>query len=193
MTKARTLADFNATSIDPALLDDTGTIPSALLAGVGGGVTEADQWRLTADKAGQQEPLSADLSRVNSDGFALLGTGMSQSSGVFTFPSTGHYLVMANVTFEKDGAQRRVGVEIQSSVDGSNFNSASEGFTHVSDESNGSQSFTFAQASFLFDVIDTSTHKVRFNINTNNDGNVNISASTSTNKTCFTFIKLADT
>lgn len=37
MTKARTLADFNATSIDPALLDDTGTIPSALLAGVGGG------------------------------------------------------------------------------------------------------------------------------------------------------------
>lgn len=37
MTKARTLADFNTTSIDPALLDDTGTIPSALLAGVGGG------------------------------------------------------------------------------------------------------------------------------------------------------------
>ena len=40
MTKARTLADFNATSIDPALLDDTGEIPSALLAGVGGGIYE---------------------------------------------------------------------------------------------------------------------------------------------------------
>ena len=37
MTKARTLADFNTTNINPALLDDTGTIPSALLAGVGGG------------------------------------------------------------------------------------------------------------------------------------------------------------
>jgi hypothetical protein len=37
MTKARTLADFNTTNIDPALLDSTGTIPSALLAGVGGG------------------------------------------------------------------------------------------------------------------------------------------------------------
>jgi len=37
MTKARTLADFNTTNIDPANLDSTGTIPSALLAGVGGG------------------------------------------------------------------------------------------------------------------------------------------------------------
>lgn len=33
MTKARTLADFNTTNIDPANLDSTGTIPSALLAG----------------------------------------------------------------------------------------------------------------------------------------------------------------
>jgi len=37
MTKARTLADFNTTNINPANLDETGTIPSALLAGVGGG------------------------------------------------------------------------------------------------------------------------------------------------------------
>jgi len=37
MTKARTLADFNTTNINPANLDATGTIPSALLAGVGGG------------------------------------------------------------------------------------------------------------------------------------------------------------
>jgi len=44
MTKARTLADFNATgaltsasTLNPANLDSTGTIPSALLAGIGGG------------------------------------------------------------------------------------------------------------------------------------------------------------
>jgi len=35
MTRARNLADFNTTNIDPSSLDDTGTIPSALLAGVG--------------------------------------------------------------------------------------------------------------------------------------------------------------
>jgi len=46
MTKARTLADFNAagvltstSTINPANLDSTGTIPSALLADVGGGNT----------------------------------------------------------------------------------------------------------------------------------------------------------
>ena len=44
MTKARTLASFDSTGVltsastlNPAKLDDTGTIPSALLAGVGGG------------------------------------------------------------------------------------------------------------------------------------------------------------
>ena len=44
MTRARNLADFNAagvltstSTINPANLDSTGTIPSALLAGVGGG------------------------------------------------------------------------------------------------------------------------------------------------------------
>lgn len=35
MTRARNLADFNTLNIDPSSLDDTGTIPSALLAGVG--------------------------------------------------------------------------------------------------------------------------------------------------------------
>ena len=37
MTKARTLADFDPSNINPANLDDTGNIPSALLADVGGG------------------------------------------------------------------------------------------------------------------------------------------------------------
>ena len=37
MTKARTLAAFDTTNINPANLDATGTIPSALLAGIGGG------------------------------------------------------------------------------------------------------------------------------------------------------------
>lgn len=37
MTKARTLATFDTTNINPANLDATGTIPSALLSGVGGG------------------------------------------------------------------------------------------------------------------------------------------------------------
>jgi len=37
MTRARNLADFNTLNIDPSSLDDTGTIPSALLSGVGGG------------------------------------------------------------------------------------------------------------------------------------------------------------
>ena len=56
MTKARTLADFNSSgvltstsSLDPAKLDAAGTIPSALLAGVGGENTPAFTVKLSAN------------------------------------------------------------------------------------------------------------------------------------------------
>ena len=197
MTKARTLADFNTagvltstSTLNPANLDSTGTIPSALLAG---GVTVADQWRLTSSKTGNQEPLASSLERVDTDGFSVLGSGMSQSSGIWTFPETGHYLVMGNVYFSKNGAQRKVGLEIQTTLNNSSYSVAAEGFSHQSDEASSEPTLSSVQATFVFDVTDTSTHKLRFYINTNNDSGVSIGGSTDANLTYFTFIKLSDT
>ena len=76
----------------------TGTLPvanggTALTSGFvnGGGVTEADQWRVTSDfsPAGF---VTANWER-NDTNFDKIGTGMSESSGVFTFASTGIYSV----------------------------------------------------------------------------------------------------
>ena len=39
-----------------------------------------------------------------------IGTGMSQSSGVFTFPSAGIYLVQSMFTFKGNGGRTYVGV-----------------------------------------------------------------------------------
>ena len=56
MTRARNLADFNTagvltstSTINPANLDSTGTIPSALLAGVGGGEDNAPYFLTTGN------------------------------------------------------------------------------------------------------------------------------------------------
>ena len=92
MTKARTLADFNTTSIDPALLDDTGTIPSALLAGVGGGITMADQWRITTGFQGDANPIASNWERNDTD-FTQIGAGLTESNGIFSFPETGIYKI----------------------------------------------------------------------------------------------------
>ncbi len=69
---------------------------------ISAGITEADQWRLTTDLTGDQEPIASNLERNDSTGFSLLGTGMTQSSGIFTFPSTGYWYITAQFAYTSD-------------------------------------------------------------------------------------------
>ena len=55
------------------------------------GISMADQWRLTTSFTGDAGPISSNLERNDSSGFAKIGTGMTESSGTFSFPSTGIY------------------------------------------------------------------------------------------------------
>ena len=60
-----------------------------------GGITNAQQWRISA---GQQNMDNGDHVTNNwevadSFGYGGIGSAMSQSSGIFTFPSTGIWLV----------------------------------------------------------------------------------------------------
>jgi hypothetical protein len=95
-----TLDASNATVTIPAVdltTGVTGTLPVAnggtnLTSGFANGITEADQWRLTADLTGTNATISSNLERIDTAGQGTLGTGMTESSGIFTFPSTG-YLV----------------------------------------------------------------------------------------------------
>ena len=78
---------------DEFLISDAGTLKriDASLVG-GGGLTEADQFRLSASiSAGTNADITANLERVDTTGSPKVGTGMSESSGIFTFPSTGIY------------------------------------------------------------------------------------------------------
>ena len=97
MTKARTLADFNTagvltstSTLNPANLDDTGTIPSALLAGVGGGEDNAPYFLTTGST--NQNILDATMVTVAYD--TLLdsldsATGFNTSSYTYTIQSGG--------------------------------------------------------------------------------------------------------
>ena len=57
-----------------------------------------DQWRLTTSFTSSGLPITSNLER-NDTNFAYVGTGMSESSGVFTFPSTGIYLIMYQINY----------------------------------------------------------------------------------------------
>ena len=83
------------------------------LSGIAGGLQEIDLWTITADSTntnwddGDNDVLGGGSFGVNiarctttqNAVFAKQGTGMSYSSGVFTFPSTGTYEVLANLFY----------------------------------------------------------------------------------------------
>jgi len=90
--------DMLAGSIATSKLADGSTFATT------NGITEADQWRLTANFNNDATPISSNLARDSSSYFSVMGTGMTESSGTFTFPSTGFYRVCAGMKFDENGS-----------------------------------------------------------------------------------------
>ena len=155
------------------------------------GLTMADQWRYTTATAGDGD-LTSNLERNDSTGFGQLGTGMTESSGVFTFPSTGIYLINFAASFYNSIADSRFNrVNIKVTTNNSSYTDVSRG---VTSHNVIASSFTYSGAStqYILDVTDTSNVKVMFNRDVQ-DNNTYIEGDTARNKTFMTFIKLGDT
>jgi len=157
--------------------DNTFAEPSA------GGITEADQFRLTANVTSDAD-ITANLERVDTGGFGKIGTGMSQSSGIFTFPSTGIYLILVQ-SYIQAGSSDNVYVFTKTTTDNSSYvhvGSCGGGF--------GGEKTYFSQN--MFDVTNTTTHKLKFTANSIGGSSI-IAGDTNQNITSFTFIRLGDT
>ena len=155
-----------------------------------GGILEFDSWYHTSNKAGSTGVLDANLARNN---FAAapsqIGTGMTESSGVFTFPRTGKYLVIFNGQFAVNGSTNVVVYTQVTSNNGASF----QNHARALDGNNGSGERSGSGCSFAFiDVTDTSQVKVRFNVGVIG-GSDAVSGSTSFQTTTFTFIRIGDT
>ena len=152
------------------------------------GITEADQWRITASHSGIGD-LTANWERVDNTGFNYIGTGMTQSSGVFTFPSTGIYLVKFNSMVRiTSGDSTYISSRIKITVDNSSYNDVSYNYASLVNGAYGN-----AECNFVFDVTDTSTHKVKFSLAQNQNGTPLLIGYTDANQTYGTFIKLGNT
>jgi len=182
-----------ATGSDGQVLTSTGAgSPPAFEAIPAGGITEADQHRLTTAFNSPNDGVSTLTAweRPDTDGFGKLGTGMSHSSGVWTFPSTGYWLIMFTVRASSNADARYIKAHIDTTTDNSTYSVAASGFSNL----NPVSSYWYANinTSFIFDCENTSTHKVRFQAGgIVND--VNINANTDQNTTFATFIRLGDT
>ena len=150
---------------------------------------EFDVWRKTADTTGDKTPIT-DLERVDSSDFEKIGTGMSVSSGIFTFPSTGKwYLTFHMETLNSSSADNCL-CRIVTTVDDSTYVIATENASNASGNAQGAHDGAYT--SYLFDVTNTSTHKVRFDaISILSDGTVR--GNTDANETYMEFMRVGDT
>ena len=88
-------------------------------------INEVDSWRVTTNFAnssnGSSELVSANWERADTD-FDKFGTGLSESSGIFTFPSTGLYLVNCIASYYPGGANSGVELQIRVTTNNSSYN-----------------------------------------------------------------------
>ena len=162
------------------------TAASRIKTYVGSGLAEADQWRLTSDFA-SDAIITANLERTDTYGFGQLGTGMTESSGVFTFPSTGFYLIMYQGRILSNNYGNST-LTIMVTTNNSDYNNAGQ----ATQGNDGTGDDGTATGIYIVDVTSTTNVKVKFRTNSFGSGST-LRGNTSRSDTCFTFIKLGDT
>ncbi len=179
-----------ANAVATAKIADS-AVTSAKSSGLGG-LTMADQWRLSSSKDDcyGTAQVTANWER-NDNNFSVVGTGMTQSNGTFTFPATGIYLIRAVVWFRGKGDERQhLGLLIKATTNNSSYSEIAEVFDS-SGNRHGHNSDACVVAEAMFDVTNVSTHKVQLWHNT--VGNADMNAQNNAQCTGLTFLKLGDT
>ena len=156
------------------------------------GITEADIWSLnTSFNKTNANDVLVNLSRKTHKSDKI-GTGMSISSGVFTFPSTGLWYIQADwIMYIVTGGGELAGGSIK--VTGNNGSSWADSSLVYANPNDTTQHLGVTGCTF-FDCTDTSNDKVRFDARC---GAANMTwwgeAVSGAQHTAFTFIRLGDT
>ena len=164
---------------------------TALTSGFKNGVTAASQWRVTTAFTGNASPIASNLEAGDTDGYGSLGSAMTESSGIFTFPSTGYWFIDFRAEFYYNGDSRYTQIYIQTTTDNSSYDTAALSTDSIA-QAESNETSAHALASFLFDVTNTTTHKVSFSVSGLITNNKTMGA-TDFNSSAVHFIKLGDT
>ena len=152
------------------------------------GITEADQWRLTAStNSGTDGTISSNWERVDDTPFEKIGTGMTESSGIFSFPSTGKYLVTEFWTVNIASGDL---IEIQGAIttDNSTYTTRTSSIVQAL----GGSEYNVFSNQYLVDVTDISNVKMLFRTNSFSSGSVVI-GNTDNNRSSVSFLRIGDT
>ncbi len=128
-----------------------------------GGLSMVDMWHVTSQTTFQAETAAANWGRSTGTiaGCGHIGSAMTNSGQYFTFPETGIYEIeYQTLCYTSATESRYVASFIYVTTDNSNYNKRARGYAAVHQDSSQT-TFSFG-VKFIFDVTDTSTHKVYF-------------------------------
>ena len=158
----------NLTNLPAANL--TGTLPAisgANLTGISAGITHASTWYLTSSFTGGAIPVTA-LSAYTGAGAGTIGSAMTISSGIFTFPTTGIWYIQVDTGFQIDGDSRYNRAEIRTTTDNNTYNYAHSPYCFITDAGSSGNIYQNQHTGHLFDVVDTSNYKCRIQVEVQN-------------------------
>lgn len=153
------------------------------------GLQNAQQWRVnsnfTMDTSGAI--ITSNWEAVDTDGGDSIGSSMSESSGVFTFPSTGKYWIVSHWNSQMSSGQYQ-GFEVQVSTDsGSSYNMRMENY----DSTGGTGHFSSIASACVIDVTNASTFRFKFRFVSSTP--CTVEGNTNTQRSGFTILRLGDT
>jgi hypothetical protein len=174
-----------ADSVGTSQITNGAVTSSKMFSGFANGITVVDQWRITANHT-TSGIITSNWERVDNTGWGGIGTGMTESSGVFTFPSTGVYSI--RFTCQGNGVDNdNINGYIEVTVNNADYNIVAR-----ANWSTTAGEFNASSTEFLFDVTNVTTHKARMIADSIDAGSA-VSGNTSQNETFVTFVRLGDT
>ena len=167
---------------------------SGALAFANAGILMADQWMLTSNFSlgGAVSIVTSGWGQVSRAGYGTIGSSMTQSSGVFTYPQTGIYFVEYTAQLISTSAIRYLGGRIQTTHNNSSYAHAADVNTHCG-LNNSYGTYMQITCSVIQDVQDVTQDKVRFCASAFTPSDTTLQGDSSRAATHVTFIRLGDT
>ena len=141
------------------------TAASRLKTYVGGGITEADMHRLTAEFSGNVNGISSNWERVDDASFAKIGTGITNNSGTWSFGATGLYQLIWHTSFNKNADIRYVYNHLNVTVNNSSYVEIAIGWGNLLGNTLGGTAYHSVEASTFINVDNVSNVKFKLGVN----------------------------
>ena len=150
-----------------------------------------DQWVVENDESISTQTTLTNWTRSSLSDAAPYLTGMSHSSGVFTFPKTGVYRVDFRYGYYKSDNKRYVGALISLSTNsGGSYFDLGRNYTHMY-YTGSSNTYNNASVYTHVDVQNASTYRMRFQVVPVSD--ITLYGATDDTRTMVTFNRIANT